>query len=258
MDEKILAAWPRAEIETCWREGGPHPILQQATTCIKCCRQGHFVCVYGGHMICADCADAATECVICSKNSTFSTFSKKKEPKWPLRQNPFAYMYCSNMQLPNTNMQLPNTNQIGISYIGGYIQGPLNVELRIRSWQYPQDRFPSEFTVSVKRYYHPAWRISVEIGQSIPLSLMRCRCMWTSSTPMVCLKKIQSVFAALNFGENWRLISHPRQMFMFAQLDRIGTVKCLICQQNFPSLSDFAQSTCSLFSLIELASFSGE
>lgn len=247
-------AWPIDNIESEWRllhqeDAEKKNILTEATTCSNCHRQATFLCIFGGHMLCASCNQGASaNCHLCYlANATMN--DRLKVHTYPLTLNPFAYMYTEGAVL-NANSQKDE-----FAYLDGQIIGPINKVLLIRCWQYEKDRYPSIFTSALKKTAHPAWRVDIVIeSDSTQLTLMRCRCMWTISMPSLCVKKAQAAFRALQAEapQIWQLISHPFQLFMFAYHPLEG-ILCLSCRKKFSTLQAFTLSPCSLFSFDEIA-----
>ena len=237
----VILVWPVEKIESLWAsiDNLHDPLLKEATTC-HCGKKAHWLCVYGGHMVC-DCSVIWKERNLkCKTRSTFECRTCVNQNKhFPLWPNPFAYMY------------LHPGGKVHESHVDGKItlfdckNGPQS--FIVQSWEYEHDRFPQQITHRTMKIISSAWRVNISPGESLPLYLDTCRCMWMNAVPSMTLQKVMTrAERILQSEEGWTVISHPDIFFIYLEHCEEG-ILCLGCLTKYKNLTSFSASLCGFF-----------
>lgn len=248
----VVCAWPVEALEKLWEEKTTCQALlvKEATRCSVCGEQASGLCIYGGHMVCANHSKPWTG----KLNRTASPLQclcdeGKKSPVWP---NPFEWMYSSD----NSVILEHGDRMEGASFSDDNVLTCVTgTGQQIRRWAYKGDHYPAfeiwnTATGGVERKKRiVAWRLGVEMPkQNEKTHLKRCKNFWFSAACSANLLKIKKFFEV---EKEWELFSHERKFFMFAFHRGTGRLGCLNCRQTYTAQL-FEKSDCCLFPKAEL------
>jgi len=171
----------------------------------------------------------------------FQCACPEKSPVWP---NPFLHLHFDKRSILLNHNQAHTT----FAYRDHLLQTCTQANLKITSWQYPRDLFPSTLTCpgGIKTKRIVAWRIAVLIDEAatFKLSLQKCICFWKSGPMKDILTRIKHLS-----GKNlaWKLFSHSTCFFLLFFDQQKKSIVCVCCRQSY-SLSAFSNSSCCEFS----------
>jgi len=247
----VPCAWPAQQILAEWqkKETCKSALISEATKCSKCQKEGTFLCVYGGHMLCPSHVEPFTLINRKTKSPYQCLCEESKgSPVWP---NPFAYLY-----MPSNAIVLEDGDTVAnFSYMHFNFKFFVGSKIIVKGWQYPFDTTPTmeSFDSSINRKRIIKWRLCVVSNSVCNLNFgkqnSRCYQFWKNSPVRLCQDRIKA--GSMKKEPEQELFVHMTQLFGFLFALSRNEITCLNCKTCYAPKT-FAESPCSIFTFEEL------
>jgi len=246
----VPCMWPVDQLAAEWKKMSTcrSNLVAEATRCYKCFKAAKYLCVYGGHMVCAQHVYPNHEWKTKTKSPFFCC-----GPVWP---NPWRHMHIDDTS------DILEHDTVGRS--ASYNKDMLRLcrascdssdKIQITMWAHPTDNYPrQEFLPRfVVEKHLQVWRISLcQLPATMAISqltLQRCHIFWVTASLKANLNHILKRYNTL--PRNSKLYIHRQRFYMLLQYEAAKQVECVVCQQK-QHVDDFVKSSCCLSPLDEM------